>query len=101
MLWGSTDVGDVSWKVPTVQCEVTSVALGTPFHTWQVVSQGGMSIGHKGMLQAGKVIGATALELFLQPEVLAEAQREHALRLNGRTYKCPFPDDVTPGPVKR
>lgn len=101
MLWGSTDVGDVSWNVPTVQCEVASVALGTPFHTWQVVSQGGMSIGHKGMLQAGKVIGATALELFLQPEVLAEARREHASRLKGRTYKCPFPDDVTPGPVKR
>jgi aminobenzoyl-glutamate utilization protein B len=101
MMWGSTDVGDISWKVPTVQCETVCVALGTPFHTWQVVSQGGMSIGHKGMLHAGKVIGATALELLLQPDVLERAKAEHKQQLGGRTYHCPIPDDVKPGPIKR
>ena len=58
MLSGSTDVGDVSWIVPTMQCMTACWALGTPFHTWQVVSQGAMPIAHKGMLQAGKVIAA-------------------------------------------
>ena len=39
-LIGSTDVGDVSWVVPTVQVHAPTVAIGTPFHTWQVVAQG-------------------------------------------------------------
>ncbi|WP_240417232.1 M20 family metallopeptidase [Paenibacillus periandrae] len=98
---GSTDVGDVSWKAPTAQCTVASVALGTPFHTWQVVSQGATSIAHKGMLHAGKVVGATALEVLLQPELLKQAKAEHAKELDGRTYQCPIPVDVNPGPVKR
>jgi aminobenzoyl-glutamate utilization protein B len=101
MMWGSTDVGDISWKVPTVQCETVCIALGTPLHTWQVVSQGGMSIGHKGMLHAGKVLGATALELFLKPGVLERAKEEHKRQLGGRTYRCPIPDGVKPGPIKK
>jgi aminobenzoyl-glutamate utilization protein B len=98
---GSTDVGDVSWKVPTVQCRTACWALGTPGHTWQVVSQGASSIGRKGMLHASKVIGATALELLLQPEMLERAKAEHLGQLRGRSYKCPIPDNVIPGPVRR
>ncbi|WP_240417266.1 M20 family metallopeptidase [Paenibacillus periandrae] len=98
---GSTDVGDVSWKVPTAQCAVACVALGTPFHTWQVVSQGATSMAHKGMLHAGKVIGATATELLQQPELLKRAKEEHVKQLGGRTYKCLIPKEVNPGPVKR
>ncbi|UUZ94757.1 amidohydrolase [Paenibacillus sp. P25] len=98
---GSTDVGDVSWKVPTVQCRTACWALGTPGHTWQVVSQGATSIGHKGMLHAGKVIGAAALESLLQPDLLEQAKAEHRKQLAGRTYQCPIPEGVTPGPVKR
>ncbi|UQZ83289.1 p-aminobenzoyl-glutamate hydrolase subunit B [Paenibacillus konkukensis] len=101
ILPGSTDVGDVSWNVPTVQCWIASMALGTPLHTWQAVSQGGTSIGHKGMLHAGKVIGATVLELLLHPELLEQAKTEHREQLKGRIYKCPFPDDVVPGPLKK
>src|SRR4051794_13540142 len=32
---GSTDVGDVSWVVPTVQARCATVAIGTPGHSWQ------------------------------------------------------------------
>jgi aminobenzoyl-glutamate utilization protein B len=101
LMKGSTDVGDVSWMVPTVQCRTACWALGTPGHTWQVVSQGTTSIGQKGMLHAGKVIGATALELLLQPDVLEQAKAEHQEKLAGRTYKCPIPEGVTPGPIRR
>lgn len=97
---GSTDVGDVSWKVPTVQCWIASMALGTPLHSWQAVSQVGMSIGHKGMLHAGKVIGATALELLGRSDILEQAKAEHRQQLAGRTYRCPIPDDATPGLVR-
>src|SRR5699024_1477192 len=37
---GSTDVGDVSWVVPTTQCRTATWVLGTPAHTWQVVALG-------------------------------------------------------------
>jgi aminobenzoyl-glutamate utilization protein B len=96
LLSGSTDVGDVSWITPTVQCSTACVAMGTQFHTWQVVAQGGTSIGHKGMLHAGKVMAATAIEVMLRPEVIAEAKAELQEHLDGATYVCPIPADLKP-----
>lgn len=96
LLSGSTDVGDVSWIVPTIQCMTACWALGTPFHTWQVVSQGAMPIGHKGMLQAGKVIACTAIELMENPNMIEQAKEEHQDRLDGETYISLIPDEQEP-----
>lgn len=87
---GSTDVGDVSWVIPTAQCRVSCMALGTTLHTWQVVSQGGTSIGHKGMLHAGKVIATTALEIMQNPEVIQHAKDELNNRKDGEAYISPL-----------
>ncbi|WP_338449452.1 M20 family metallopeptidase [Niallia oryzisoli] len=92
MLSGSTDVGDVSWVVPTMQCMTACWALGTPFHTWQVVSQGAMPIGHKGMLQAGKVMACTAIDVMENPDILEQAKAEHKERLDGETYFSLIPE---------
>lgn len=92
----STDVGDVSWIVPTVQCYTTCYAMGTQLHSWQAVAQGGTSIGHKGMLHAGKVMAATTIEVLLHPEILAEAKAEHAEKLAGDAYVCPIPAQIRP-----
>ncbi|KQO16575.1 amidohydrolase [Paenibacillus sp. Leaf72] len=96
---GSTDVGDVSWLVPTAQCGTACLALGTPLHTWQVVSQGATSIGHKGMLHAGKVMAATAAELLLNPELLALAKQEHEAEREGKPYQSLIPPEAKPLPV--
>lgn len=96
MLSGSTDVGDVSWIVPTMQCMTACWALGTPFHTWQVVSQGTMPIAHKGMLQAGKVLAATAIEVMENPDLLAKAKQEHQERLDGEGYFSLIPEGEEP-----
>ncbi len=98
---GSTDVGDVSWQVPTAQCWVACSAIGTPLHSWQAVSQFGASIGYKGMLHAGKVIAATAIELLLRPEALERARTEHLGRMQGRIYRCPIPEGAVPRPVRK
>lgn len=90
LLGGSTDVGDVSWVVPTAQIMTACLALGTPLHTWQVVSQGATSIAHKGMLQAGKVIAATALEVMQNLEVIEKAKAELIDRLDGEAYVSPL-----------
>ena len=92
----STDVGDVSWSVPTMQCRTTCWALGTPIHTWQVVSQGAMPIAHKGMLESGKVIACTAIEVMENPEIIKKAKIELAERLQGAAYSSLIPAHIIP-----
>lgn len=73
---GSTDVGDVSWVVPTVGLRAATWAPGTPAHSWQAVACGGASLGLKGMNLAAKVVAGTLLDLFAKPAVIAEAKVE-------------------------
>lgn len=93
---GSTDVGDVSWAVPTVQARVATCAIGTPFHTWQLTAQGKSPMAHKGMVHAAKVMAATARLLIETPATLAAAQQAHRRHLARTPYICPIPDDVHP-----
>ena len=93
---GSTDVADVSWVVPTAQCWVTSAANGTQLHSWEMVAQGKTSIAHKGMLHAGKIIAATAVDILLDPAIVETAKSELQERLGGQPYICPIPVDVKP-----
>lgn len=87
----STDVGDVSYIVPTAQITAACSALGTQLHTWQMTSQSGSSIGHKGMLMAGKVLGMTAMELLSSPDLIYEAKMELLKKTNGN-YTSPMAD---------
>ena len=72
----STDVGDVSWNVPTVGMTAATWVPGTPAHSWQAVAAGGMTIGLKGMIVAAKTMALTAMDLFTQPETVAKAKAE-------------------------
>lgn len=93
---GSTDVSDISWVTPTMEFTTTCCVLGTPGHSWQYTAQTGMSIGHKSLIYASKVIAASALDLMTKPELLKKAQEEWKERLAGRVYKPPIPDDLKP-----
>jgi aminobenzoyl-glutamate utilization protein B len=73
---GSTDVGDVSWIVPTVGFYTATWVPGTAAHSWQAVAAGGMSIGHKGMLLASRLLAITAADLYREPALLAAARAE-------------------------
>lgn len=73
---GSTDVGDVSWTVPTVGLRTATWVPGTPAHSWQATAAGGMSIGYKGMNVASQTLALTGQELFLHPDILARARAE-------------------------
>lgn len=84
---GSTDVGDVSWVVPTAGFSTACFVPGTPGHSWQAVACGGTSIGRQGMLLAAKVLAASAWDLLEQPEKIAEAKDEHKRRKGDREYK--------------
>jgi aminobenzoyl-glutamate utilization protein B len=95
-LGGSTDVGDVSWVTPTAQLGSACWVLGTPAHTWQVVTIGKTSIAHKGMLLAGKVLAGTAFEIMKNQELLMKAKEELKDRLGENVYQCPIPQEVEP-----
>ena len=93
---GSTDVGSVSWRVPTVQARGATYAVGTPGHTWQIVAQGKTAAAHTGMEHVAKVMAGTAADLFTQPVVMVAAKAEHAARTAGAPAKFPLPADVLP-----
>jgi aminobenzoyl-glutamate utilization protein B len=95
-LVGSTDVGTVSWVVPTVQCRVATYAIGTPGHSWQLVAQGRAPAAHKGMVHAAKAMAATAADVLSDPELLARAAREHAAFRAENPFTNPIPDDLEP-----
>jgi aminobenzoyl-glutamate utilization protein B len=96
---GSTDVGDVSWIVPTLHLSVTTAPAGAPWHAWPVVATGGMSIGHKGMVFAAKTLAATMVDLFADPEKLAEVRREFEEKTRGIEYVSYLPEGPPPLPV--
>ncbi len=95
---GSTDVADVSWIVPTLHLSVTTAPVDTPWHSWPVVATGGMSIGHKGMVQAAKVLAATMVDLFEDPATREAIRTEFEEKTQGHVYKAYIPDGPPPVP---
>ncbi len=73
---GSTDVGDISWLVPTAGLSTATWVPGTAAHSWQAVATGGTGIGAKGMLVAAKTLALTAIELYGRPALIREAWEE-------------------------
>lgn len=93
---GSTDVGDVSWTVPTAGIRTATWVPGTGSHSWQAVAAGGMSIGTKGMLVAAKTIARTAVDLYLDPELVREARAEFVERRGPNYVHRPLLGDRPP-----
>ena len=82
----STDLGDVSWRIPTVQVTSATWVPGTPAHSWQAVAAGGTSIGVKGMIVAAKSMSLTAIDLFSDPAHVVKAREEFDKR-RGPNFK--------------
>ena len=95
-LIGSTDVGDVSWVVPTVQVHAPTVAIGTPFHTWQIVAQGKSPAAHKAMVQAAKAMAGLGVKALNEPDLIVAAKADLKKRTARTPYVSPLPDNVAP-----
>ena len=96
---GSTDVGDVSWVVPTVQARGATYAVGTPGHSWQLTAQGKLPAAHKGLVHVAKVMAGTAVDCIKDETLRARAKADHAARVGKTPYVCPLPADLDP-PIK-
>jgi aminobenzoyl-glutamate utilization protein B len=98
-MMGSTDVGDVSWVVPTVQARGATYAIGTPGHSWQLTAQGKLPAAHKGLAHVAKVMAGTAIDAIRDETLLARAKADHQARVTRNPYVCPLPPDLEP-PIK-
>ena len=85
---GSTDVGDVSYAVPTVGMRAATWIPGTPAHSWQAVACGGTEIGIKGMMAAAKTMALTAIDLFTSPALIEKAKQEFIKAKGDYQYKA-------------
>ncbi len=97
---GSTDVGDVSWLVPTLHLSVTT-APDSIWHAWPVVACGGMSIGHKGLVYAAKTLAATMVDLFEDAKTRESIKAEFKEKTKDFVYKPYIPAGPPPVPVTR
>jgi aminobenzoyl-glutamate utilization protein B len=93
---GSTDVGDVSFAVPTVGFGTATWVPGTAAHSWQAVAAGGTTIGNKGMMVAAKTLTLSLIELFNNPKLIAAAKKEHQERLGTNFKYVPLIGDRAP-----
>jgi aminobenzoyl-glutamate utilization protein B len=93
---GSTDVGDVSWKVPTVQARGATWPIGVPAHSWQVVAVGKSALAHTGMVHVAKAMAGTAVDAINKPALIAKAKADHQQRTGGKPYASPLPEDAKP-----
>ena len=91
---GSTDVGDVSYNFPVVSLGVTVAPYGVPWHSWAVVASSGMSIGHKGMLYAAKVLGMSMIDIYKDPKIRNTIKDEFIQRKGDYKYEA----FINPGP---
>ncbi len=93
---GSTDVGDVSWVVPTAQIRVSCYSYGAGSHSWQWTGQGKSTIALKGACLAAEVLADAAKTLTEKPELIEKARAEFDKRMRGQKYECLIPADVKP-----
>ncbi|HUP47729.1 MAG TPA: amidohydrolase [Thermoanaerobaculia bacterium] len=98
---GSTDVGDVSWNIPTLNLSVTTAPAGAPWHGWSVVACGGMSIGHTGMLYAAKALAATMIDLFRSPKDRQAIGEEFAADTKETKFRYYIPEGPPQPPPSR
>lgn len=89
---GSSDVGDVSWIVPEIRLGVTTAPTDTPWHSWAVVACGGMSIGHKGMIQAAKALALTMSDLYKDSNLIDAVKKEFKERKGDYNYEAILPE---------
>jgi aminobenzoyl-glutamate utilization protein B len=92
----STDVGDVSWNVPTIGFVAATFVPGVVPHTWQAAASAGMSIGQKGMIIAAKALAATGVDLFSSPQLVSDAKADFRRQMEGKTYQSVIPAGQKP-----
>jgi aminobenzoyl-glutamate utilization protein B len=96
VLTGSTDVGDMSWRVPLSMLMTSCWTTASVGHSWGIVATSRMSIGHKGMLHAAKIMALSAMDLFSDPQHIRRVRAEFERELAAHPYVNPIPEHIQP-----
>lgn len=70
---GSDDIGDISWKVPTITLRFPSNIPGLQGHHWSNSIAMATPIAHKGVVAGAKVEAMTILDFLLKPELVEQS----------------------------
>jgi len=70
---GSDDIGDISWKLPTVTMRFPSNIPGLQGHHWSNAVAMATPIAHKGVVAGAKAEAMTLIDFFLKPELVDQA----------------------------
>ena len=70
---GSDDIGDISWKLPTVTLRFPSNIPGLQGHHWSNAIAMATPIAHKGVIAGAKVEAMTIIDFLLKPELVEQA----------------------------
>lgn len=92
----STDVGDISWNLPTIGFSAATFVPGVAAHTWQAAACAGTTIGQKGMIVSAKAMALTAADLFASPQLVADAKVEFTRQMQGKKYASMIPEGQKP-----
>ncbi|MBI4593167.1 MAG: peptidase dimerization domain-containing protein [Candidatus Rokubacteria bacterium] len=77
---GSSDVGNVSQVVPTIQPLVKIAPDGIPIHSRAFEAAAAGPLAREGLLIAAKTMAMTAFDLLAEPGLVAKAQAEFRAR---------------------
>jgi aminobenzoyl-glutamate utilization protein B len=97
---GSDDIGDVSWKVPTVTLRFPSNIQGLQGHHWSNAIAMATPIAHKGATAGAKVVAMTVLDFLTQPQLLAQAKDYFVNVQSKETQYKPMITADDPAPVE-
>ena len=73
---GSTDMGNVSLVVPAIHPFVKIGDSGLTPHTREFLEAAGTEVAQQGMLDGAKMLAMTALDIWMDPDLLARAWEE-------------------------
>ncbi len=77
---GSSDVGNVSQVIPTIQPMVAIAPLGTAIHSREFADAAVKPLARAGLLAAAKTMAMTTLDLLAEPGLVEKAKRAFAQR---------------------
>ncbi|MBR2669193.1 MAG: amidohydrolase [Solobacterium sp.] len=97
--FGSTDVGDVSIKIPTVMIMYAGEVKGTPGHSWQLVAQSGTPLMQEAAIHCASLLAGITLRVIQDPAIVEKA-KEELMQKTGCNYVSLIPEDVKP-PIKK
>jgi amidohydrolase len=84
---GSTDMGDVSWIVPSLHPYLATVPEGIPGHSEEFREICVTSAGKSSMLDGAKAMAMTAVDLLTENSYLRQAHLELEAALRSREHK--------------